>query len=77
METDSPSGRTDVLVIATAGVVRLGLQAILERTGDLRVRAISGDANGIEEAFQPTVSVAVVSSAQAPLMLRRHADTVP
>lgn len=77
METNAPPDQTHVLVIANAGVVRLGLQAILERTGGLRVRAVSGDANSVEEVLQPTVSVVVVSSAQAPLLLRQHADTVP
>lgn len=77
MATDSSPHETDVLVIADGGVVRLGLQAILERAEGLRVRVAGSGGSAVEEALSQPTAVVVVSSAQAPLLLRQHADATP
>lgn len=77
MATDPSPQTTDVLVIAEGGVVRLGLQAILERADGLRVRVAGSGGPAVEEALSQPPSVVVMSNAHAPLLLRQHADAAP
>lgn len=74
MATDSTPHTTEVLVIAEGSVVRLGLQAILEHADGLRVRVAGSGGSAVDEALSEPVSVVVVSSPRAPLLLRQHAD---
>lgn len=77
MPTDSSHHETDVLVIAEGGVVRLGLQVILEQAESLRVRVVDSVGSTVDEALDQPTSVVVVSSPRALLLLRQYADTAP
>lgn len=76
MATDTSLDPSPVFVIAEAGVVRMGLQSILEQSDNVQVHAVA-DADLLDEEVEAPDAVAVVHVTRGGALRPHLASTVP